>query len=129
MPLATLHFAISWHQKRMTLPNFLQNKQSNVQLSNIALLILQKTLQSHAFLMSRTQNCQLYGVKQIKSIFAEKRDSGTRFGAPLYFLKYRSSGIFNNLITKIRKPFERIKLPSHFSPPSSCTYRSRSKHA
>ena len=58
--------------------------------SNIALLIMQEILQSHFFLMSRkfkTQNCQWFEVKQIKSIFAEKWDSETRFGAPVYYLK------------------------------------------
>ena len=50
--------------------------------SNIALLILQEILQSHCFLMSRnfkTQGCQWYGIKRIKSIFADKSSGRARF--------------------------------------------------
>ena len=52
--------------------------------------ILQEILQSHPFLMSRNfeiQSCQQYGVKRIKPIFVDKGNSGTRFGALLYYLK------------------------------------------
>ena len=41
-------------------------------------------MHSHSFLMSpkfETQGCQWYGVKQINSIFADKRNSETRIGA------------------------------------------------
>ena len=52
--------------------------------------ILQEILQSDPFLMSRkfeTQGCQRYEVKQIKTIFANKKNSGIKFGAPVYYLK------------------------------------------
>ena len=62
------------------LQNFLQNKERNVRYN------LQKILQSHFFLMPRieTQDCQGYGVKRIKSNFADKGNNGTRFGTSLY---------------------------------------------
>ena len=48
--------------------------------------ILQEIVQCYPFLMSRNfkeQGDQWYGVQRIKSIWAEKENSGTRFGAPL----------------------------------------------
>ena len=70
-------------QKRMTLQKFFQDMEHR-------LFILQKLLPSHPFRISRnfeTKRCQWYGVKQIKSIFVDKGNSGTRFGASLYYLK------------------------------------------
>ena len=55
-------------------------------ISNTMYDILQEILQSYPLLMSRkfeTHGCQWYGVKRIKSSFADKGNSGTRFGAPL----------------------------------------------
>ena len=52
---------------------------------------LQEILQSHSFLTSQeleTEGCQWYGVKRIKPIFANKRKSGVKFGAPLYYLQW-----------------------------------------
>ena len=54
-------------------------------LLNIMFLIPEEILQSHSFLMSRkfeTQNCQLYEVKQMKSIFADQgnTNSEAKFG-------------------------------------------------
>ena len=40
------------------------------------------------------QGCQWYKGKRIKSIFVDKGNSGLRFGAPRYYLKY-SSHFFN----------------------------------
>ena len=54
------------------------------------LIVLQETLLSHPSLMLpnfETQDCQWCGVKRIKLFFADKRNSGTRFGAHLYYLK------------------------------------------
>ena len=74
----------------MTLQNIMKNKQSDIRLSNMAaLLILQEILQSDSLPMSRnfeTQGCQWYGVNEIKYIFANKGNSGTRFRVPLYYL-------------------------------------------
>ena len=54
---------------------------------------------SHAILMSQNfemQNRQCwYEDKRIKYIFADKGNSGTRLGAPLYYLKYSSLFFFN----------------------------------
>ena len=46
-------------------------------------------MQSHLFLMSQIfemLGCQWHKVKQIKFMFADKTNSGTWFGAPLYYL-------------------------------------------
>ena len=48
---------------------------------------LREILRSYPFLMSQkfeTQYCQWCGVKGIKSIFADKANSETRFGALFY---------------------------------------------
>ena len=65
------------------------NTSENIALNktNIALLILRKIWQSHLFLCYESLKRRVYGVKWIKSIFADKRNSETRFGAPLYYLK------------------------------------------
>ena len=64
--------------------NFWQNEQRNVD-------ILQEILPSHPFVMSRkfeTQGYQWYEDKRIKYVLANsKENNGTRFGAPLYYLK------------------------------------------
>ena len=55
--------------------------------------ILHEILQSHPFLISQnfeTQGCQMCEVERIKSIFAVKWNSGTRYGVPLYYTKYFS---------------------------------------
>ena len=57
--------------------NIEQNRKRNFPRLNIALFILQQILQSHPFLM----------YKWIMSIFAVEGNSGTRFVAPLYYLK------------------------------------------
>ena len=59
------------------------------------------------FLMSgkfKTQGCLWYGVKGIKSIFADKEKSGTRFVAPVYCLKCCV------LISSIKPDSSRIRL-------------------
>ena len=53
-------------------------------------LFCKKILQSLPFLVSQnfgTQGRQWYGAKWIIFIFANKGNGGTRFGAPLYYLK------------------------------------------
>ena len=60
--------------------------------------ILHEIFKSHPFLMSG--RCwQGYGAKRIKSNFADRGSSGTRFGAPLYYLK---SGILFSFLQKHR---------------------------
>ena len=57
-------------------------------------------LLSHPFWMSqkfKTQGCQWYGVKQNKYIYMDKEESGTGFGALLYYLKYFSCLIVSRL--------------------------------
>ena len=66
-------------------------KTRDVRSLNIALLILQEILHSHT---SQMQGCLSYEVKRIKSIFADKRNNGTRFRAPFLYRKY-SSHSFN----------------------------------
>ena len=89
-------FEISWHQKKMTLQNFWQNRERFVRynqtsrkffcnklsiyripskITNAMFNVLQKSFQSHPFLLPRkieTQVCQLHGVKRRKSLTANK---------------------------------------------------------
>ena len=44
IPLKILSFEFLWHKKRMTLQNFFQNKQCDVRLLNIVVLILREIL-------------------------------------------------------------------------------------
>ena len=58
----------------MTLQNFVINAMVD---------ILERILQSHIFFIPqnfKTLGCQWYAVKRIESIFADKGNSGTRFG-------------------------------------------------
>ena len=59
-------------------------------ISNAMFDIVQKFLQSHSVFdvrKIRSAGCQWYEVKRSKSIFADKRYSETRFGAPFNYLE------------------------------------------
>ena len=60
------------------------------------MLILREILQKHPFLMARnfeTQGCQWYRLTQIRSIFADKGNNGTRLQH--LFITSSSSHFFN----------------------------------
>ena len=84
VPLTTLRFEISRLHKQMTLQN--------------SCIIMQQILQSYPFLMSRnfkTQVCQWYRVKRIKSIFADNGNE-KRFRAPWnLFIRSSNYHFFN----------------------------------
>ena len=69
---------------------------------------------SHPFLMSRkleTQSRQWYGVKRIKFVFANKRNSKTRFGVRLYYLNYRLIVLISSM--KLISSSISLKMYSH----------------
>ena len=71
VPLASLRFEISWHQKMVTLQIFWRITNAMFDHRTSRCLFFKK-FAKHPFLMSRmfeTQACQWYGVKGIKSIF------------------------------------------------------------
>ena len=114
VPLANLrlHFKILW--KRMTLQNFLQNKQRDVWLSIIAQFILQKVLLSHPFLMSQNfemQGCQWYGVKRSKSIFADMENK-EKTGKNTEYYQQINKNVHDHNITRIAQ----VSLRDRFRP-------------
>ena len=59
-------------------------------INNVIFNILQEMFQSYSFLKSQKfqiQSCQWYGVKRIEYIFVDKGICGTRFWAPVYYLR------------------------------------------
>ena len=79
------------NQNFVTFENFLQKKQRDVLSSHSMSHILQNIFRNHPFLMSRkfeTRDCQWCEVKRISSIFCNIGNSGTRFGAFLYYRKH-----------------------------------------
>ena len=77
----------------MAWQTFLQNKHRNVTIEHRVAYSARKKLKNHLFLITRNcdkRGCQSYGVKQIKYIFANKKNySGTRFG--VFFIVSSSS--------------------------------------
>ena len=123
----------------MTLQSFLKNEQTlfdnqtlrclfcikltiykiSSRISNAMFDILQEILQSYPFLKSgnfKTQGCQWYGAKRIKSGFADKENSGTRFIGHIYIAS-SSSHFFSKTDLKhylLKKAFKSKKFCSVF---------------
>ena len=80
--LATPLFEILWHHKKMTLQNLLLSKHRVAFSANFA---TSSFCHATKFRKRKVAN---YGVKRIKSIFANKGNNGTRFATLLYYLNY-----------------------------------------
>ena len=83
--LATLSFEFLWHQNRMTLQKFLQKALLIEHRIDYSARIFARSFFSDVTKVEIQLWLLMVRSKRIKSIFADKRNSGTGFGAPLHF--------------------------------------------
>ena len=74
MTLQIIEHRVDYSARNFAIDYFSENKQPNVRLSNVGLIILQEIFHKHPFLMLQNSNSgsSLCGVKRIQSVFVSK---------------------------------------------------------